>query len=163
MGSDKECIVKEAYRQSDLSLSSEVSMALAADSRAMAFCGWMVASAALLAGLSKDSPTPALLVGAFFLLASAGVAGYSARPIEMRAPGTKYSDWTSDIEGDRAYVDALAEMGGHNDKQSTKNKAILRANGRLMWRAYVLAILGLGIPLTLNFPEIIDWLYGEIQ
>lgn len=157
-------IIREAFNQSEKNLEFEISLGVAADQRAMAFCGWMVGASALLTGLAEnsDSSGGSLYSGAFFLILSAALAGYSARPIQMRAPGAKFSDLEEDIQKDVPFNDVLTEMGSHNDKDSTENRAKLAFNGKLILASYCIAIFGLCIPVIVKLPTLLSYFCGEI-
>ena len=165
MSNNRTELIHEAYRQSEKNLESDISLGIAADQRAMGFCGWMVAAAALLIGLAGNAANAVNsvgihYVGALFLILAALLAGYSARPVIMRAPGAKFSGFTSDIEGDVAMSDVLMEMGGHNDEQSEENRKKLKSNGRLISISFILATLGLSLPIVVKLPDLVTWICG---
>ncbi len=164
MTNNKSYIIHEAYRQSEKNLEYEISLGIAADQRAMAFCGWMVGAAALLTGLASGSANNrgALYIGAFFLIFSAALAGFSARPIQMRAPGAKFSDMEKDIKDDVPLDEVLVEMGSHNDKDSLKNRKKLAFNGKVILASYLVAIVGLSIPIFSKMPTLISWICGDL-
>ena len=156
-------LIREAFTQSEKNLESDISLAMAADQRAMGFCGWMVAAAALLIGLAESSKAGMgeLYLGAIYLIIAAILAGYSAMPIKMRAPGAKFSDLETDIEDDVPLNNVLKEMGAHNDSQSAENRRKLALNGKLIMRSYAIASLGLSIPIISKLLELITWICGE--
>jgi hypothetical protein len=80
----------EAYRLSEERLKVQTTSALAADARAMAFAGLLVAASAILAGLSADSSNATgMLWGAAILIVAAIFSGLAARPINFYMSGAR--------------------------------------------------------------------------
>lgn len=141
-----------AYELSEKRLASQLTAALAADARAMSFAATMVAAAAILAGLSKESAAPtAMLLGAILVLLSAAIAAVAAKPTKFYMPGAKYSDLEEDIKVGATYTDTINEIGSHNDLNSRENDKILGNNAdRLRW-AFYSALLGALVAVVPQF------------
>lgn len=141
-----------AYELSEKRLASQLTAALAADARAMSFAATMVAAAAILAGLSKESSAPtAMLIGALLVLLSAAIAAVAAKPTKFYMPGAKYSDLEDDIKAGASYADTINEIGNHNDLNSKENDTVLGSNAeRLRW-AFYSALIGALVAVVPQF------------
>lgn len=142
---NREKLVREAFRRADERIRAQTEIALAADARALNFCGLALAAASLLVGLASHSGLAiGMYVAAFGLYIAAGVAGYAARPVNWRAPGQKGSDLAEDIASDRPIAEVLAEITGHLDNHIVENNGILAWNAKCIWTAAVVAVAGIG-------------------
>ncbi|UWQ95477.1 hypothetical protein K3728_17680 [Rhodobacteraceae bacterium M385] len=147
-------LYEEAYRLSEKRLQVQLTAALAADARAMAFAGICLAAAAVLGGLAKDAANPILLLsGAFLLGLAAFVAGFSARPIDFHMPGAKFSDLEDDFANDEDYYLVIKQLGGFADRRSVQNDQKLSLNSRLFHFALILAVIGVGVAVV---PQLLD-------
>jgi hypothetical protein len=143
---------EEAYRLSELSLSSDAAAADRSDARAMGFCGVVIAGAAILTGLvDGNSPNYGLLLAAFVMAVSAGLAGYSARPRDFYFPGARFDDLDADLTNLADISDVIEEIGRFNDKHSRQNRQQLRENAKIMTYSYLLAMAGLLIAIGSQF------------
>jgi len=141
-------LLVEACRLSEKNLENEIAIALAADQRAASFCGLIVASIAILVGLSeniRDSVSLTLSVGAFAL--SAVFAGAATRSVKVHAPGFKFDDFSEDISQARAMKDVLKDIGRHYDAGSKINRNVISRNARLFNFSLLLAAAGLAFAL----------------
>ena len=144
----------EAYRLSEKRLEVQLTAALAADARAMAFAGICLAAAAVLGGLAKDATSPILLlIGAFLLGVAAFLAGFSARPIDFHMPGAKFSDLEEDIRDNVEFEKVIQQLGGFADSHSVKNDAKLNQNSKLFHFALVTAVIGVAVAVI---PQLLD-------
>lgn len=159
--------IELAYEQSCERLSSQLTAALAADSRAVRFAGVMIASAAVLLGLAEDPNTAsARLVGSLFLIFSATVAYYTSRPVSFWMPGRKFSDFEEEFDSKLERSELLAELGSMNDRDSERNDAILAKNARRMQWAFVLAAAGIcsaTLPHAINLIDLMRELLGSLS
>jgi hypothetical protein len=159
-GSDDATKLKlEAYRLSERMLEMEVSIATASDQRAIAFCGVVVAGAAILAGLfDANLPNFGLLVSSMILAVSAGFAGYAARPVKLYTPGAWYEDFADDISRQpEDFMKAVVEMAVYNDSHSRVNKAIIERNAKFLNKSYVISIVGLLVAIVSQFVSAADF------
>lgn len=140
---------EEAYRLSEKRLDVQLTTALAADARAMAFAGICLAAAAVLGGLAEDSASPVLmLTGASLFGVAALFAGYSARPVDFHMSGARFSDLQEDIDKDQGYNAVIRQMGGFLDNQIDKNDQILNGNSKLFLRSFVISIIGVALAVV---------------
>ena len=147
----------EAYRLSERRLEDQTNAAQAADQRAMSVAGLTLAAAAILCGLSPSATVPiALLLGGVILVIAAGLAWYSARPVDFYMPGALYGSFDRDIAADRPAMDVIEEMGRHNDTSSVKNGGILTRNSRYMNAAFWVAFIGLLIAIAPQVQAVIS-------
>ena len=147
-------LYQEAYRLSEKRLEVQLTSALAADARAMAFAGICLAAAAVLGGLAKDATSPILLLsGAFLLGVAAFLAGYSARPIDFHMPGARFSDLAKDIKYNTEFEKVVAQLGGFADKHSIQNDEKLNKNSKLFHAALFLAVIGVAVAVV---PQLFD-------
>jgi hypothetical protein len=136
----------EAYRLSELSLSSELTASIAADQRAMTFCGLTLTAASILAGLyDSASQNSGLLLAALILVASSIFSAISARPVNFYAAGAKYSDFERDIKQDTDYYEAIAELAKFNDKHSASNIELMKRNSGWLSLSHLVAIVGVAV------------------
>lgn len=141
MDPNREKLILETLRQSEKLLDAQLQIAVAADSRAMTFCGLTIAAASLLVGLADRTSFPLpMYIAALLLFIAAVLAGLSARPVNWHAPGQKAADFDDDIEAARTLIEVAADMCSHNDEYITHNANILRLNGRLLWSAYLAVV-----------------------
>ena len=144
----------EAYRLSEKRLEVQLTAALAADARAMAFAGICLAAAAVLGGLAKDATSPILLlIGAFLLGVAAFLAGFSARPIYFHMPGAKFSDLQEDIRDNVEFEKVIQQLGGFADSHSAQNDTKLNQNSKLFHFALVTAVIGVAVAVI---PQLFD-------
>ena len=143
----------EAYSLSQRRLEDQTNAALAADQRAMSVAGLTLAAAAILCGLSPNAVAPsALLLGSVLLIISAGMAWYSARPVDFFMPGSHFRAFDSDIASERSPVDVLTEMGKNNDAAIDANDTLLTSNARTLGRSFLVAIFGVLVAVV---PQIV--------
>ncbi len=145
---------QEAYRLSEKRLEVQLTAALSADARAMAFAGICLAAAAVLGGLAKDATSPILLLsGAFLLGVAAFLAGFSARPIDFHMPGAMFSDLEEDIKNNIDFEKVITQLGGFADTHSVQNDEKLTKNSKLFQFALFLAVIGIAVAVI---PQLFD-------
>lgn len=154
---NREKLILETLRQTEDLIRSQTEIALAADSRALTFCGILVAAATLMIGLAGGSAMGTGMVwGGITLLFSAALTGLAARPVTWRALGQKGEDFRKDIEDARQFIDVVAEMVMLNDRYIMLNDRVLQKNGRLMWAGYLTAItapvIGIVVQIYAGWP-----------
>ena len=142
MNDNKKELIREAYRRGERRLESQLALALAADARALSFGGLMVAAAAILGAVAVDATVSApLFTAALVLVIAAAIAMYSARPNGMYVPGGSLSQIRKEIDNDDDYFVALLEMAEQMEEYESENSAILKRNGRIVFTAYLVALL----------------------
>ncbi|KAB7610124.1 hypothetical protein F9L33_14605 [Amylibacter sp. SFDW26] len=147
---DNTRILLEAYRLSEERLKAQTSSALAADSRAMAFAGLLVAASAILAGLSTSSPnTDGMLWGAAILIIAAIFSGLAARPIDFYMAGAKAGDVYIDAS-QSDFLEEIKQLSGFNDKHIVENYRKMKHNNDLFRISFVCALLGVAWPILVQ-------------
>jgi hypothetical protein len=155
MGKNSSELINEAYRLSELRLTSQQASALAADARAMAFAGLALATAAILCGLAKEAYVPlALLLGSGFLVVAAALAGYSARPLDFYMPGAEFNDLNEDIEQGVEFNLVISQLGQFNDKHTKTNHDVMSKNAKFLQAALAVSLLGI---LVAILPQLREW------
>jgi len=141
---NKSQLILEAYQRSERMLQAQLTMALAADARALTFSGLLLAAASILGGMASGGGSVSLVAGAgaLPLVIAAGLAGFSARPVDFYIPGGKYEQIQHDIDTNRGQMDLLSDLAQKNDKSIRHNSKLLRSNGRFMLAAFWVAVVG---------------------
>lgn len=143
MDKNLERLILETQRRSEMRLEAQLTLALAADARAMTFCSIMVAAAAALLGFAGEvaQPVPMIIAGLFFL-ASAISAAFVFRPMKWAAPGQCGSDYATDLRDNVPFHEVVVEVVGHTDEQIADNNQKAKVNARAFRIALALAIAG---------------------
>lgn len=134
-----EAKLDEIIRQAESRLSAQLSLAIAADQRAMTFAGILATGCAALIGwaISQDldgSRLPAVLMMIVGTMVAAGCALWSASPIAWDIPGNTPEMWIDDIAEGKddlksakaAMADYYADMIAWNSRQMATNANWLR-------------------------------------
>ncbi|ARP67144.1 MULTISPECIES: hypothetical protein [Mesorhizobium] len=139
--------LKEILREAESRLDAQLTMALAADLRAMTLLGFMVAVVAVVvAGTLAiyKSEHVDIFFGAVGLFATFGMSVSSfyafeaAKPIDFDAVGNYPSGWASDAESGKPLHIALAEVCAHYDEMLKSNKAAMKSSSEhLLWSSQV--------------------------
>lgn len=135
--------IDEAYRLSETYLSSQLTIALAADTRAIISTGIMLITAVGMVWLSVVINSTAGIFGAAFLLVGSFYALRSAMPVGFYVPGSKFNAFATDIADDVSYTTVISEMGKWNDMHIDENNKTLNANAHGIRRAYWFVLIGL--------------------
>lgn len=155
MTSNKEQVIRESLRQSEEILRSQLAIAIAADTRALTFCGITLAAASLLAGLAgQASVGAAMFVASGFLYASAALAAWSAMPVDWYAPGQPGRDFDEDIASDKAVTEVMREMVAHNDSHFDHNERIRAAQSR--WLRISASLAAVAAPVGM-LVQVVAW------
>lgn len=142
-------ILKEVVREGEAMLAAQLSVATAADQRAMTFAGLLIAAATAATGgvvaliLTANPNWTAALIGAFyaiFALVAAGFAIWSAKPNDFSFPGNEPSSWHPEQwlagkNGPHNLKQARVEQAVTLQSQIGKNKATLALNAARMRKA----------------------------
>lgn len=148
-------ILKEVVREGEAMLAAQLTVATAADQRAMTFAGLLIAAATAATGgvvalvLSSEPNWEAALIGALYALAAitaAGLAIWSARPAEFSFPGNEPASWHpaqwhTGIGGPHDVNQAHTEQAMTLQSQIGKNKKTLARNALWMKRAVTVGFL----------------------
>lgn len=142
MDDNRDKLIRESLRQSEEFIRSQLTIALASDTRALTFCGLALATASLLVGLAGQSDLDAgMYVAAGLLYISAAFAGWNAMPVTWYPPGQFAEDFSGDLDEDKPILHALQEMGAWNDKHFRNNEAIRLTQNKRLWNAARIAVL----------------------
>lgn len=145
-------IIRLAFELSQAKLAAQASAALGADARAMSFCGACLAAAALLAGFANGSGFPvAMYVSACFMIVSATISGYAARPVPFYFPGNSFKNLEEDMTGPDSFESLLGALGRFADQHIAKNSDILAENSMIFLQAVRLAIVALVVAIVPQF------------
>ncbi|MBZ9816939.1 hypothetical protein [Mesorhizobium sp. CA7] len=139
--------LKEILREAESRLDAQLTMALAADMRAITFLGFMLAAVAVIvAGTLAifkadqiDVPLGAIgLFAAFGMSVSSFYAFEAAKPIDFDPVGNYPSGWASDAESGKPIHTALAEVCAHYDGMLKSNQsAMQKSSNALLWSSRV--------------------------
>lgn len=174
-GADSETL-REIIREAESYLSAQLTVALAADQRAVTLCGMLAAASAILAsggisliiGERKDIylGVIGLIVVMLFMVAMI-LSISAAKPCDFNFVGTFPSNWEGDILNGKNLDASLAEQASHYDLILKKNNEILKKNGSRVYRAIIIAwgalLFGVVSSSVVIFSryEIISWILGE--
>ena len=107
----------------------------------MSYAGLCFASSAILLGLAKDSFEPiSMVIGGIVFVISAGVASYSARPVNFYMPGACLSDLEEDLDNDTPMTTVLLELSSFAEKHININKSVLAENAGLLLHSQKLSV-----------------------
>jgi hypothetical protein len=146
-----EAILKEILREAESFLEDQFKAALAADSRAMTFAGFLAGTmSAVIAVTSlmiaaKVSVWPHIIsLGLLFVCLATGLfaAVHVARPVRFYYRGNNPKFWASDIESKKTLQQALAGQITLYSEGITKNGYLLGVNQRYMWFSLRVAAWG---------------------
>jgi hypothetical protein len=156
---NREKLVREAYRLSEAALESDVSAANASDQRASTFAAGSLAAAALLAGFfDQKSPDSPLLFGAALFVVAAAIAIFASRPRKFYFPGAQFNDFEKELHEDGDFIKAIEDMAAFNDRHSAHNRGLLYRNSRTLNFAYIVglcsAIVAISPQLFLSLTEV---------
>lgn len=130
-------------------LAAQLSIALAADQRAMTFAGIVSAgAAALIAWASSHSRGEAALTPIFVmivaLVVAAGMALWAANPIAWDAPGDTPASWVEDIaDGQDDWESNLAAMADWRADMIEQNRVRSNTNANWLRGSMIVTFVGL--------------------
>jgi hypothetical protein len=143
---NSEELIREARRNGETYLSTQIELALAADQRAMTLGGILAATSSIvlgfaLSGLSSSSATFFALVLSLALAISCALAFYSARPAAISPPGNLPSGWYEDISQNTPLAAALLEDLAVIQRSIEKNSRLIEGNARWLRAALIIAAM----------------------
>ncbi|RWR28839.1 hypothetical protein D2T31_12055 [Sinirhodobacter populi] len=157
MDDNREKVILESFRQAELFSQAQMSIALAADGRAMTFCGLCIAAASLLLGLDgSDEIKVGMYAASAVLYAAAAIAGWRGLPVDWYAPGQKGGDFAEDVATGRPYIDVISEMITQSDRHLSQNSQRLAKSG---WWLRMSAYLAVSAPLVGAAVQVIVWIW----
>lgn len=132
MSENREKVVKEAFRQTELRLAETNKIAEAADRRAMAFAGFGGVIATLLMSSAPEYPIPILgYVGGLGAFGGAYLASQSAFPREFYSPGQFFDNWEDHLTDGDEFLEALQFRAKETDIRILRNEESLKQNAEL--------------------------------
>jgi hypothetical protein len=145
-------ILEEVVREGEAMLAAQLTVATAADQRAMTFAGLLIAAATAATGgvialvLSDKPAWTVVVIGTVYATAAivaAGLAIWSAKPSAFSFPGNEPALWHPDlwqvgIGGPHSIHQARVEQAVNLQSQIGKNKNALSRNARWMRAAVLL-------------------------
>lgn len=143
VGAD-EAKLDEIIRQAESRLQAQLSLAVAADQRAMSFASILVTGAAALIAWAithdladgKIWPILVLIIG---VMVAAGCALWSANPVSWNSPGNSPESWIEDIaEGRDDLKSAKAAMANHYSEMIGENTERMSRNADWLGRAMLI-------------------------
>jgi hypothetical protein len=146
--------IKEIIREAESYLQSQLTAAMAADQRALAFSGLLGAAAVVVAGsggalLLANPPNLGLGWTCIGIAISFVVAMFfairSAQPANFEFFGNDPENWASDVQSGKALLDALSEQATHYSTMIQKNGDIMKKNASQMRFAIWIAWAGLAV------------------
>jgi hypothetical protein len=146
--------LQEILREAESYLNAQLTAAIAADQRAIAFASLLGAAAVVIAGgggalLLSERPNPALgwtcmaIVGTF--LVAMAFANLAAMPSKFWFAGNSPAGWLEDVRAQRPLRASLAEQLVHYADMIADNDKLMRRNGTQMKVAVWIAWSGLAI------------------
>lgn len=141
-------IIREAIREAESFLESQLTTGLSADQRATSFASVVAAGAAVIGGggitlILANSELVALgwvaITMSGGLLISMILAALAARPVQFCLPGMHPAHWVADMDAQKPLATSLREMMENYGRDLNHNQKVLKANGRLMWSSIVAA------------------------
>jgi hypothetical protein len=127
-------LLNEILREAESRLEAQLTSALAADSRAMNFLGFVSAIAVASIGASLAAIESNIALAAIGLLVGVGmmIAAFSAfsaaKPIDFQMVGNYPSEWVGDITDGATLHDALAAQVAFYDEMLKANAAAMAGN-----------------------------------
>lgn len=138
-------LIREALRHAEAKQSSMLTIALAADARAMSLSVACAGLAGILVGVdavgSGGHISLVVIMTALTFFCAAGLAAYAARPINFSAPGQDFSDFVSDLDSNRPLAEVLVELGGLMDDDARDNAVRLARNASFLRAALFVAAI----------------------
>lgn len=156
-----EDMLDEILREAELRLSAQLTSAIAADTRAMTFLGFIAAVtvASVGGGLAVLDTNWVLAVIAIFVGAGFGVSGFfafeAARPIDFRFVGNDPASWRGDIEKRISLRHAKAEQVAFYDKMIKSNRAAMSESAELLQKSANIAKITLAIAGILSVVQVV--------
>jgi hypothetical protein len=140
---NKDQVVREAFRLAELNLQTQFNLMIAADQRATTFSGILIAAVAVVATMyDKDTSHWNDDLSLLLLALAASLSVFAARSVRIFAPGLKFGNFSTDISSSREYLTVLSELGKQFDECAEKNRATIRRNAKLYNISLAIAVVG---------------------
>ncbi|HRO14751.1 MAG TPA: hypothetical protein PLL33_06860 [Paracoccus sp. (in: a-proteobacteria)] len=140
MNDNRNAVIRESQRQSEEILKSQLTIAIASDTRALTFCGITLTAASLLVGLADQAEvTVAMYAASAMMFAAGALSAWTAMPVAWYAPGQPGRDFAEDIETDRPMNAVIGEMVAFNDRHFDINEQVRDRQSRWLRVAALLA------------------------
>ncbi|MDH2328698.1 hypothetical protein QCN27_17740 [Cereibacter sp. SYSU M97828] len=141
MESNAAQLVREMQRRAEQRLQAQQDIALAADARALTFCGLCLTAASLLIGLADGEMRIPMYAAGGYIYVGAALAAYAARPTSWAAPGQPSDGYAEDLRDDRPIIEVISEVNAHIDDQILRNEKKLSENALIMRIAAATSVL----------------------
>ena len=141
-------LLEEIISQAEKRLQAQLELGKAADQRAMTFAGMLLAGVAILTGLTfgeeaLTAQQPAFVLLTVGLIVSAGLALWSARPVDWDIPGNVPESYLEDIQAKLDFQGTRSETAFHLQDMISKNHDKLRCNGNWMTASMTIALVSI--------------------
>ena len=141
--------LKQIISDAERVLSTQLSVGIAADQRAMVFSGFIAAAvvaliggaAAILIGPDHHFIGYLALATGIGLLISMGYAVFSARPTSFEWAGNDPASWHQDIAASKPFTTSMQEQCEHYQSMIVSNRATLSKNNQLLLRAQYITLI----------------------
>ena len=145
MNDNRQELIRESLKQSEEIIRSQLTIAIASDSRALTFSGLTLAAASVLAGFADQAAlSVAMYVASGMLFAAGAISAWTAMPVAWHPPGQLGGDFADDIAQNRPMGEVMLEMASFNDAHFHKNESVRAGQSRWLKCAAMLA--GLAAP-----------------
>jgi hypothetical protein len=137
-------LVEEVISQAKDLLQAQLTVAIAADQRAMTFAGLLLAGIAVLIGTadrtSGISQVPELVVLTIGFAIAAALACWSARPVPWHLGGDYPSSWKGDVEAKLSLHQTRAESAANFESMLRENEASIQSAALYMRMSMLVAL-----------------------
>lgn len=136
-------VKREAVRQSEKQIETQLQLAIASDQRAIQFCAALGVAITIAASVKADTVCAAFLqIAAILMLAAAAImSAYSFRPISVDGPGGRAGPFLErNFEDAAELLDAIARR---NDRKISENGVASGDNASAFRCAMKLGVAGL--------------------
>jgi hypothetical protein len=124
---DREKIIVEALKQTELHLEDLQGVAAAAEARAFQFASMAVLVATLATALASQMPhSPSIYFGSIGLVISAFWAIFAVRPRVFHIRGHRWADWKPHVDENDKYDEVVISQAEENDERIRVNFEILK-------------------------------------
>ena len=143
---DKEKIIHEALRQTELWLEDQQAVVTAAEQRAFQFAGYCVLTATLGAGFARDLPHPeSMYMAAVGLVFSAAWAVYTGIQKRFYHRGHLWREWAGHVADGDTFIHVLVSQAKENDDRINYNLRCLEAGVTHYRLSFLLAVFSVSI------------------
>ena len=157
MNTNKDKIVREAFRLAELNLQTQLKLMIAADQRATTFSGILIAAVAVVATMyDKDTSHWNDDFSLLLLAVAASFSVFAARSVQVVAPGLKFDNFSTDISSSREYLTVLSELGKQYDACADNNRKIIKRNAKLYNASLAIAFVGFLLSLMPSIGSLLE-------